>query len=419
MKNYKIITVITTILAIVLIMLMSFLGIYKQKEYKIENIVPEYLLGMEFTGGVAIIFESKETSEEALTEENFEKSKSIISKRLSQLGAKEYNIRQEKGTGKITVEIPDDVNSEVIINTIVQNGKFEMIDKETNEVLMDNSNISSAIAMPVQGDMGTGTSIYLQIKFNKEGKKKLEEISSKYVATTNEDGTEEKKEVTIMYNDSEFVTTYFADTMSNGLLSIIVGSGTDSEVLTEYMKQGTAIAIALNTGKMPIEYNVTAENVVPMVEESLVRNYIYTIGAVVIIALSILVVKFKLNAIYSIILQIGYISALLLLIRVTNVVVTMGGIMAIAISIGVNYIAQYMLLNEIVKNGEKVKEAIIKCTKKLSAKSIPLYIVAIIFSFGQANIVSSFGMVLVWGIILLYVYNLVFTKPLIQNVIKK
>ena len=48
MKAHKIITITTIILAIIIISIASFGGIYKLKEYKVVNVVPDYLLGMKF-----------------------------------------------------------------------------------------------------------------------------------------------------------------------------------------------------------------------------------------------------------------------------------------------------------------------------------------------------------------------------------
>ena len=48
MKAHKIITITTIILAIIIISIASVGGIYKLKEYKVVNVVPDYLLGMEF-----------------------------------------------------------------------------------------------------------------------------------------------------------------------------------------------------------------------------------------------------------------------------------------------------------------------------------------------------------------------------------
>lgn len=121
MKAYKTLTVITIILTIALITAVSIFGIYKQKEYKVSNILPDYTLGMEFNKGITLnlevdtsiasetiydkngkVVESKEGKEykekdgyttveekvnpdEILNKENFAKSKSIILSRLNSL----------------------------------------------------------------------------------------------------------------------------------------------------------------------------------------------------------------------------------------------------------------------------------------------------------------------------------------------
>ncbi len=64
MKAHKIITIITIILAIIIISIASFEGVYKLKEYKVVNVVPDYLLSMEFKNSrVANFIVSDEVSE--------------------------------------------------------------------------------------------------------------------------------------------------------------------------------------------------------------------------------------------------------------------------------------------------------------------------------------------------------------------
>ena len=49
MKTNKIIKIITVVLLIAIITIASIFGIYKLKDYKVRDVVPDYLLGMEFT----------------------------------------------------------------------------------------------------------------------------------------------------------------------------------------------------------------------------------------------------------------------------------------------------------------------------------------------------------------------------------
>ena len=97
------------------------------------------------------------------------KTKEIIEKRLKKLGVEEYNISLNTKTGEIIVEIPEDDKTDTVVSNINTVGKFEITDSETGEVLLDNSNIKSSSVL--YNTETNGTSVYLEIAFNKEGKK--------------------------------------------------------------------------------------------------------------------------------------------------------------------------------------------------------------------------------------------------------
>ena len=63
MKGYKTIRIITIILLVIITTIASFGGIYKLKEYKVVNVIPEYLLGMEFNDSRVIKLEVDKTAE--------------------------------------------------------------------------------------------------------------------------------------------------------------------------------------------------------------------------------------------------------------------------------------------------------------------------------------------------------------------
>ena len=61
-----------------------------------------------------------------------------------------------------------------------------------------------------------------------------------------------------------------------------------------------------------------------------------------------------------------------------------------------------------------INEAINSTYKEMFLKLIPLMIIALVFSIvGWANL-SSFGMIMFWGLILTVVYNLIITKTLLK-----
>ena len=93
------------------------------------------------------------------------------------------------------------------------------------------------------------------------------------------------------------------------------------------------------------------------------------------------------------------------MLRSTNVVLTIEGFLAIAITLILNYI----LVTKLVSKTKQEKIYI-----DFFIKIIPLIITAITFCFiGWMNI-SSFGMVMFWGIFLIMVYNAIITNSLIK-----
>lgn len=447
MKAYKIIAIISIILLIAIISVASFSGIYKLKNYKVREVVPEYILGMEFTDSRVVelkvdtsvketkiydkdgneiteqqegveyteengynVIENKANSDDKLTEQNYKKAKDIIVNRLVNLGVEQYTIKQDLTNGNIQIQMTENDNTNNIIDNLVKEGTFELADSETKEVLIDSSRVKSTNV--VYGQADTGTTVYLQVNLDKEGKKKLEEISKVYVQTTvqttNEEGeTEEStetKKVDLKLNGETYNSTYFGDTLSNGVLNIPMGTSSDSSSLQEYVNTAKQMSIILNNGILPITY--TEEDYVLNNNLDLINNktILVTVITIFVITSILFIVKFKLKGILAIILEIGYIAFLLLALRYTNIKITLEGIIGIIVSVILSYIYIYKAFKEDSLNFIKV------VTAKFGLALIPVYLVAIIFTFNSIANISSLGMTLVWGIITMYLYNLTLTQ---------
>lgn len=452
MKAHKIISITTVILAIIIISIASVGGIYKLKEYKVVNVVPDYLLGMEFKNSRVANFtvsdeiaetkiydkdgneitekqegveyteengyktvETKVNSEESLTTSNYKLAKKILEKRLKDLKAEQYIIRLDKDNGNIQIEIPENEETDEILAVLAQKGIFELQDSETKEVLLNNSSVKKVAV--VYGQTETDVAVYLQIKFDKEGTKKLEEISKKYIQTTeqqtNENGEIEDKEVTkevsIVFDGQEYRTTYFGDTITDGTLNVAIGSGKNNSAIQNYVLIANELQAILNNGTLPIQYEITENIVSPRITTENIKVVAYILVALFAISLVYFIIKLKLKGILAAILQIGYVALLLLTLRYTNVVISLEGIVGILVGIILNYMFIYCAF----KNSEYnfVKEIMAKFTARL----IPIYIIAIVFTFNILTNIASLGMTLVWGLIILYVYNLIFTQAIIKE----
>lgn len=471
MKKVKILTIT---LAIVLISMVAFAGVYVTKQNRMEDKVKSYTYAMDLKGARTITLKvdtSKKTtikdsegkevensssltdeeitekgytkeetdynSSDVLTVENYKKSKEVIEKRLKELKIDNYVTRLNEQTGEIIVEIPENSNTDSIVTNLGTTGKFEIIDHDTNEVLMDNNDIKLANVVYGSNSSSTtssGTSIYLNIEFNKEGTKKLEDISGKYVKTSNETNTENttestesstdtssssEKKVAMKIDDEEIMETSFDEVIKTGKLQLSIGSSsTDQKTLQTYLEQANNMATVLDTGKTPVKYTIDENKyVLSDITENELQIIEYAIMGVALISLIVLIVRYKLNGLLGAISYIGLASIFVLLIRYANVVLSLEGIFGIVVTLILNYVFINKLLaklKETTLSKEIVKNKTQETYKQYFIKIIPIIIAIITFCFAGWEPISSFGMIMFWGVVLIAVYNIIITNNLLK-----
>lgn len=445
MKTIKIITII---LLIVLISMIGFFGIYKQNKNQMSNIVKDYTYAMDINGARTLkLTLNSENGDDVKTAENYETAKTIIEKRLKKLDVQEYKIGVNGETGEITVQIPENTQTDEIVSNLTTVGKFEIIDSETKDVLLDNSSIKSSKVL--YNTTQSGTSVYLEISFDKNGKNKLEEISKTYVKsennttenTTSEDtnSTEEKennteetnttsensksteKKITMKIDDDEIMSTSFDEAITTGKIQLSVGqASTDSSTVQGYVKQAQNVATVLDSGKLPVKYDVEKNQYV--LSNISKQDLIYVaiaMAVVTIIGIIVLIVKYKINGLLAGISYIGLSALYLIVIRYTNVTISIDSIFAIGIILILNYIFTNMLLSNIRKmNDSKVENAVGKSVsetyKKFFMRIIPICVVVITFCFANWIPINSFGMTAFWGIVIIAIYNAIITNGLLR-----
>lgn len=439
MKIEEKLKVILVILVIILVSLISFGGIYIQKMKFVENIIPDYQLGMDLKGGRIIglvVDNSKNTviydkdgkvvdkegegttkkeepvnPEENKTEENYKKSKKILEKRLSEMNVSDYMIRLDEKTGKMYIQIPENMNTDLVAQYLTIRGTFTVVN-EAGDVLLNNSHLKKA--QVGYNTTSNGTTVYLTINLNEEGTEKFKNITNEYKTTTDDEGKETSKKVTLKIDETTLLETSFDDEISNGTIQMSIGaSSNDGSSIQEYIKEASNIAVLLNGGEIPLTYN-NEENRFVMTDatQDMLVTIVVAVGVICLVGIIILIIKYKKVGFLASIALVGYIATLLVVLRYTNVVLTVEGITGIIISIIMNYIFTIYLLNfKNMKTIQAFKEALIKTTFIF----IPVAIMAVTLCFAGWSPTYSFGMVTFWGLLLTVLYNLIITRTLIVN----
>ncbi len=497
MKAQKKLNIVLTVLVIILVSIISFVGVYHVEKNQMVNIIPSYKLGTNISGYRKITLEVEDKSEEIDSEtvtlgeenentvsdenitlsneieensvddsskenntDNYKKSAEIFKNRLKSLKVEDYSVAIDESTGKIELSIPENDQTDTILSDLVSIGKFEVTDTNTGEVLLTNSDVKN-VSVDISSQYGY-TVPYMNINFNLSGANKLKDISVEYndnavveANTTENETTEETlnettentsnevsegisenvtsdetnaeseesntvaKTVDIKIDDTTMLSTGFSEVVDNGTLQLTMQAASDSDALKQSLYGSYNVAAIIENDPLPIEYEIT-ENV--YVQAPIQIDNLYVVIAILIaiaIILSIvMIVKFKMKGLLMTILSIGYVAIHLLVIRYTNVVLTIDGILAIGLSYIINYCFAYMLLTKIkskdLSRTEKI-ENYNKCMKKYIFILIPLTILALICCFTNWDTLYSYGMIMFWGILISLLYNLTVTNLLIRN----
>lgn len=451
MKKIKMITIA---LAIVAVTMIAFVGIYTQTQNRMENQMKDYSLAMDLKGsrnirlkvntenkttikdGNGNVIEEENLTDEQIAEkgyvkeempnnpeevktlENYKISQTIIEKRLKKIGVSDYKLKLEETTGDILIELPENDTTDQTISNVSTTGKFELVDSQTNEVLMNNQDIKQVKVMYGAGNEETnsGTAVYLDIEFNKEGAKKLEDISNQYVkiesTDTTENETEEQttaeKKVSLKIDDSEIMSTSFEEPIRTGKLQLSIGkTATDRETLQDYVAQASNMAVVLDNGNIPVKYDLEENQyILSELTDTNLAIILYVILAFVIVGVILLIVKHKKLGILGIISWVGFISLLMIIVRYTNVMISLEGMLGMAVAL----LLDYILINKLLAKVNERKEAY----KDFFIKMVPIMIMVVTFCFIGWTPISSFGMTMFWGFVLMAIYNVIITNSLLR-----
>lgn len=513
-KTIKCIKILTVVLLIVLISMIGFVGIYKEEKGDMKNTLKDYQTSIALNGKRSIKMtvkaedntnnttsnttenttenstsengenttnnvsnENKEdtnntsnTSNETNTEnsdkeklKNYKKSKKVIEDRLKALNITEYTVSLNEKTGDIDIAIPEDSKTDNAVTVLTETGKFEIVDADTNEVLMNNDDIKSAKVMygssSSSSSSSSGTTVYLELEFNKNGREKLDKLSTTYVKsennTTNDTNTTDgnttnestdgntstennstdsentstenatndtnstsssnqttTKNITMKIDDQTLMTTYFSEEIKNGKLDLTMGSSTsDESELQKTLSQAYNYAALLGNGELKNEYELDQNQyLLSNITQKELIIIACVVGTIALIGIIILIVKFKLNGLLSGIAYIGFAALCALILRYTNVIISLESLTAIVVGLILNYMFNWMLLKNIEKNKKDnienpVSKACGKTYGKFFLDILPICFVSIVCCFVKWTPISSFGMTSFWSISLIAVYN--------------
>lgn len=498
MKKVKILTII---LAIILLTLIAFGGIYVQTQNRMENKVKDYELGRELKSQRVIELKIKESTstdsensssdentetdssketekseettstenestenkltENKLTEKDYENAKKIMEKRLQALGAQDYTISLDKENGTVRVELAENDNVDMYIYYLYASQKITIKDTDSKDILLNDDMIKGA-KYSYSNDSKGAYQVYEEIELTKDGQAKLNELLNDYALlatdvteienakkasesestkteSTSEENTEStentdeqntestetqstteetssnsettKKTAKLYVND----TTYDISKIEKGKITVKIGaSSSNTTSVNNNISKAAEIAMLENAGKLPADYEVdTNRYEYSSITQKEIIYFAIVMIAILVITLLVYCVIYKKSGILASISFVGFVASFSLLIRYTNVAISIEGISAIIIVMIINLIINREILSK-TKKMNLVNEAVKSTYKNIYLKLIPVGILTIVFCLSKWESLSSFGMIMFWGLVLTAIYNVIVTRTLLN-----
>ena len=404
-----------------------------------------------------------ESTENKLTEKDYENAKKIMEKRLQSLGAQDYTISLNKENGTVRVELPENDNVDMYIYYLYASQKITIKDTDSKDNLLNDEMIKGA-KYSYTSDSKGAYQVYEEIELTKDGQAKLNELLNDYAllatdvteienakkasesestktestseestettenTSTDEQNTEStetqstteetssnsettKKTAKLYVND----TTYDVSKLEKGKITVKIGSSsTNATSVNNNISKAAEIAMLENAGKLPADYEVdTNRYEYSSITQKEIIYFAIAMIAILVITLLVYCVIYKKSGILASISFVGFVALFSLLIRYTNVAISIEGISAIIVVMIINLIINREILSK-TKKMNLVNEAVKSTYKNVYLKLIPVGILTIVFCLSKWESLSSFGMIMFWGLILTAIYNVTVTRTFLK-----
>ena len=373
-------------------------------------------------------------NKEILTEDNFKLSQENIIKRLKKTGVEDFDIKTDSKTGDIVLRFQDVNEAESkkldkVKRVLTTRGSFSVMDSKTGKEYLNNSHIKKLTPYVHQT-----AGVVLEIEFNSEGKKILEDITSKYVKRERKltDAQLKKLEEEAKKEDKELDTTEtaalymtldeqpismgaFEEKITSGTLTIPLSQETNKMKETELKEaedEGKELTAIIESGVEPVRYDIFKETrlVSPMDKQNIIT--LLVIVLVLVIALLVLsIVLYRFNGVLGWFLSTVFLLLLFTIFKYTNIAITIPTIVGMITM----YLIQYIYTLYILKDVKTKDETNIGKNLFLITRNTILIIVAgVVLTFAKETNLSSFGQIICLGELLLIIYNSIFAKNILK-----
>lgn len=350
--------------------------------------------GLDLQGGVSVLMEIQDDN---VTKDDLEKTRQLIDLRVNKLGVAETSVTVE-GDRRIRVEIPGEYDSKDLVDSLSKTGNLTFKDADGNEVLNGTDVDEASVVIN-----SSSNAPVVSLKLTDEGAKKFAEATEANL----------HKKISI-YMDDEEISSPTVDAVITDGNAIIKGSGS--------LDEAKNLAGLINAGALPVTVKaIQIENVGAQLGAEALPNAIKAglIGIAIIFIFMILYYRIP-GVIASISLTL-YVCLVLLVFVEADVALTLPGIAAFLLTVGMAVDANVLIFERIreeLKNGISVKAAVDKgfnnALSSIIDSNVTTIIAALVLYFIGTGSVKGFAVTLMIGIVVSMFTAVVVTRTLMK-----
>ncbi|WP_416175419.1 protein translocase subunit SecD [Clostridium sp.] len=397
-KSTRVRSSIILIFCLALIGFLAYSGVYgfNFAGYRLKSFSEVITKGLDLQGGVSIL---EEIQSKNVSQETVDRTVDLLSLRVNKLGVSETVVRKE-GKNRIRIEVPGKFDAEEVVNGVAKTGKLKFVGPD-NKTILTGKDVSDASAYINQQTNQPSISLEL----NETGAKKFADATEKYLG----------QKISI-YLDDDLLT----DPTVNAHITDGKAEITGSKSLEEAQREANLI----KSGALPVEVKPVEVKTIGASFGANALPLSILAGKVGIgIVMLFMILYYRLPGLIADIALTLYIYIVLATFANVNVTLTLSGIAAFLLTVGMAVDANILIFErtkEELKSGRSIKSSINIGFKRAMSSILDSNISSIISGVVLYNIgtgsVKGFALTFMIGVVLSMFTAVIVTRTLMKLV---
>ena len=369
---------------------------------EINSAVSKIKQGLDLKGGVFVLYEADTDITGTELDDIMDQTIAVFRKRIDSMGLTEPLIVRE-GEKRIRIELPGVENAQQALDTIGKTAQLQFITVR-EEIVVTGADVKNA---KVVIDTKENTPV-VALEFTPEGAQKFADATAKLAVN---------QEPLLIVLDNEVISSPVVN------VAIPDGNATISGNFT--VESASELANPIRGGALPVNFTEVQSSIVTATlgEDALARSIT---GALIGIALVMvfMTVYYRIPGLSASIALSGYMVIVAYIYQLIGVTLTLPGIAALILSVGMAVDANVIIFERIkeeIRDGKSVRVAIDSGFKKAMStildSQITTFIAGIVLYYFGTGQIKGFAITLMIGIIASMFTALFVTKLILRNMV--